>query len=345
MPGKRRFEEQLAALDSLRQLPREACIEPLREALQHRNNFVVGKAADLVREFQLAQLTPELLVAFDRFLQCSNKENPVKTDPQCWAKNALSRALAAFEHQDAAVFLRGMKHIQPEPSWGGSSDSAGTLRATCALALVQCRSLVEADLLAHLVELLGDKDKAVRVEVIRAIEQVGSPSAALLLRLRAVLGSDLNSRKLDQEPDEEPEVLGACYSGILRIEGDSAIRWIARFLASADDPASEAALAIAGTHSAQAFEVLRERLAHESDPWFLSVLLSAIALTRQDAAIEFLLNLVCTESLQAEAAVEAILRAMPSEEVTKQLEELVKGNPRLTRAFKTHLPQSSHRTR
>ena len=340
MPGKRSFEEQLSTLDALRQLPPEACMEPLRKVLAHRNNFVVAKAADLVRQFQLSQLVPELLTAFDRFF-----EDPIKTDPQCWAKTALSRALAAFEHQDAAVFLRGMKHIQPEPSWGGSSDSAGTLRATCALALVQCRSLVEADLLAHLVELLGDKDKAVRVEVIRAIEQVGSPSAALLLRLRAVLGSDLNSRKLDQEPDEEPEVLGACYSGILRIEGDSAIRWIARFLASADDPAAEAALAIAGTHSAQAFEVLRERLAHESDPWFLSVLLSAIALTRQDAAIEFLLNLVCTESLQAEAAVEAILRAMPSEEVIKQLEDLVKGNPRLTRAFKTHLPQSSHRTR
>jgi HEAT repeat protein len=337
MPGKRRFEEQLAALDSLRQLPREACIEPLRKALDHRNNFVVGKAADLVREFQLAQLTPELLVAFDRFLQCSNKENPVKTDPQCWAKNALSRALAAFEHQEAAVFLRGMRHIQLEPVWGGSSDTAGTLRATCALALVQCRSLVDADLLAHLVELLADKDKAVRAEVVRAIEQVGSPSAALLLRLRAILGSGLNSGP----NSEEPEVLGACYSGILRLEGASAIPWVSRFLVSADDSAAEAALAIAGTHSPQGFEVLRERFAKEADPWFCSVLLSAIALTRQDAALEFLLDLVRSESLQAEAAIEAILRAMPSVEITKRLEELVAGNPRLSRAFATHRPKSS----
>src|ERR1039458_1780662 len=183
MPGKRKFEEQIAALDALRQLPPEAATEPLRKALTNRNNFVVGKAADLIRTLNLPQLTPDLLTAYDRFF-----EDAIKTDPQCWAKNAISRALAAFEHQDAAVFLRGMKHIQPEPSYGGASDSAGTLRATCALALVQCRSLIEADLLAHLVELLGDKDKAVRVEVIRAIEQVGSPSAALLLRLRAVLG-------------------------------------------------------------------------------------------------------------------------------------------------------------
>ncbi len=328
MPGKRKFEEQLAALDALRQLPPEAATEPLRKALTHRNNFVVGKAADLIRTLNLSHLIPELLTAFDRFF-----EDPVSTDPQCWAKNAISRALAAFEHQDAAVFLRGMKHIQLEPSYGGPSDSAGTLRATCALALVQCRSLREADLLSPLIELLGDKDKSVRAEAARAIEQVGSPSAALLLRLRAILDSNLKSRKPGEQPEEEPEVLGACYSGILRIEGPSAIPWIARFLASADDPAAEAALAIAGTHSPQAFEVLRERLSKEADPWFCSVLLSAIALTRQDAAVEFLLDVVRTESPQAEAAIEAILRAMPSDEIKERLEILVAGNQRLARAF------------
>jgi HEAT repeat protein len=335
MPGKRKFEDQLAALDALRQLPPEATVEPLRKALANRNNFVAAKAADLIRTLNLPQLIPELLTAFDRFF-----EDAVKTDPQCWAKNAISRALAAFEHQDAAVFLRGMKHIQPEPSYGGSSDSAGTLRATCALALVQCRRLVEADLLAHLVELLGDKDKSVRAEAARAVEQVGSPSAALLLRLRALLDSAVNSRKPGEKPEEEPEVLGACYSGILRIEGSGAIPWISRFLAGADDSAAEAALAIAGTHSPQAFEALRDRLAKEADPWFSSVLLSAIALTRQDAAQEFLLDQVRTESLQAEAAIEAILRALPDAETTKRLEELVAGNPRLTRAYKIHLSQS-----
>ena len=224
MPGKRKFEEQLAALDALRQQPPELAIEPLRKALAQRNNFLVAKAADRVRELSLSQLTPELLTAFDRFF-----EDPVKSDPQCWAKIAIARALAAFEHQDADVFLRGMKHIQPEPSYGGASDSGGALRATCAFAMVQCRRLTDSDLLAHLIELLADKDKSVRAEVCRAIEQVGSPSAGLLLRLRAVLGSD------------EPEVLGACYSGVLRIEGVSAIAWVSRFLEPGDDAAGEAA--------------------------------------------------------------------------------------------------------
>lgn len=316
MAGKRQFEEQLAALDALRQQPEDLRAEPLRKALAHRNNFIVAKAADLVSNFRMPQLIPDLLTAFDRFF-----DDPVKTDPQCWAKNALSRALFALEHQEPNIYLRGMRHIQNEPVWGGQSDTAGTLRATCALALVQCRSLTDADLLAHLIELAGDKDKAVRTEAMRAIEQVGSPSASLLLRLRAILGAD------------EPEVLGACYSGILRLEGAKAIPWIARFLATADDNAAEAALAIAGTHSLEGFETLRECLADAGDPWWRSVLLSAIALTRQDAALEFLLDEVRKESLNAETAIEAILRSMPSPETTKRLEKLTADNPRLARIF------------
>jgi len=316
MPGKRAFEGQIAALDTLREAPEEVRVEALRKALGNRNNFIVGKAADLVREFNLSQLTEELLAAFDRHFQ-----NPEKSDPQCWAKNALSRALAALEYQHPEVFLRGMRHIQMEPVWGGRSDTAGTLRATCALALVQCRSLTETDLLTHLIELLADKDKAVRTEVVRGIEQVGSPAASLLLRLRAVLGAD------------EPEELGACYGGVLRLEGSGAIPWVSRFLDSADDAAAEAALALAGTHSPQGFEVLRQCFEKADDPWWRSVLLSAIALTRQDSALEFLLDLVRTESLNAEGAIEAVLRSMPSEETLKRLERLVSGNPRLTRVF------------
>jgi len=319
MPGKRSFEDQIAALDALRQQPEEARLELLRKALTHRNNFLVGKAADLVREFCLAQLLPELRNAFDRFF-----DDPVKTDPQCWAKNALSRALAAWEYQEAEVFLRGMRHVQMEPVWGGVTDTAGTLRATCALALVQCRSLTDADLLRHLIELMGDKEKSVRAEAVRAIEQVGSPCASLLLRLRAVIGAD------------EPEVLGACYGGILRLEGASAIAWVRRFLATGDDNAAEAALAIAATHSPEGFNALRESFLKPDDPWWRSVLLSAIALTRQDAALEFLLALVRADSLDAEPAIEAILRSMPSPEMIKRLEKLVAPHPRLASVFAAH---------
>jgi hypothetical protein len=324
MTGKRRMEEQLAALEELRHQSPERSVEPLRKALGQRNNYLVAKAADLVRDFRLAELTPELLAAFDRFFT-----DPVKTDPQCWAKNATSRALAALELQDAAVFLRGMRHTQHEAVWGGQSDTAGTLRATCALALVQCASLSESDLLILLIDLFGDTDKTVRVEVARAVDQVGSAAAALLLRLRAVLARD------------EPEVLGACYSGILRINGAAAIPWIGRFLAASDDSAAEAALAIAADRSPAAFDALRDHFQQARDPWFKDVLLSAIGLTRQEAAYEFLLDLVRTESDHAEAAIDAILRSLPSPEIIKQLEAMVSGKPRLASAFASRRLASS----
>jgi HEAT repeat protein len=324
MSGKRRFEEQLAALEELRRQPPQASIEPLRRALNHRNNYLVAKAADLVREFRLTKLIPELLAAFDRCFT-----DPLKTDPQCWAKNALSRALATLEFQDAAVFLRGMRHIQLEGVWGGQSDTAATLRATCALALVACRSLPERELLTYLLELFTDNDKSVRVEAVRAVEQVGSSSAALLLRLRAILAGD------------EPEVLGACYSGILHIDGTAAIPWLSRFLAAGDDAAAEAALAIAADRSPEAFVALRERFLHEHDPWFQGVLLSAIGLTRQQEGLDFLLHMVRTESPHAEAALDAILRSMPSPEIIQQLESMVSGKPRLARALAAHRAASS----
>ncbi len=316
MSAKRLFEQQIAGLDALRNAPEQARLDPIGKALTHKNNFVVAKAADLAREFNLQSLIPDLLRAFDRFF-----ENPEKSDPQCWAKNAISRALAAFEHQDPGVFLRGMHHIQLEAVWGGRSDTAGTLRSTCALALVQCRALTNDDILRHLIDLLADSDKAVRGEVVRAVEQVGSPSASLLLRLRAALGKD------------EPEVLGACYSGVLRLDGVSAIPWVSRFLSHADDAASEAALAIAGTHTLQAFEALRQCLETAQDSWFRSILFSAIALTRQEDASRFLLDQVKSESLDAERAVEALMRSMPSSEITERLEKLVSPNPRLSRAL------------
>jgi hypothetical protein len=194
---------------------------------------------------------------------------------------------------------------------------------------VHIRSLADNELLTYLIELFADKDKSVRVGAVRAIESVGSQSGALLLRLRAILAAD------------EPEVLGACYSGVLSIEGTAAIPSISRFLATADDTAAEAALAIAADRSPQAFDALRERFLEERDPWFQSVLASAIALTRQEAAHDFLFDLVQTDCVHAEAAIEALLRSAPSPEISQRLEHMVSGNPRLARALTTHRTATS----
>ena len=317
MPGKKNFEAQLAALEELRHQPDEACIPALRATLKLQNNYIVAKAADIVAQRRLEALLPDLLAAIDRFF-----EDAEKRDPQCWAKNSLSRALAALELQDPAPFLRGMKHVQLEATWGGRSDTAGVLRGTCALALVQCRAVFEVELLRHLLDMLVDTDKSARGDAVRAVEQIGSSAASLLLRLRAQIGGD-----------EEPEILGGCHAGVLRIEGVSALPWVSRFLATEDDAAGEAALAMAATHSVEAFEMLKARWEKARDAWFRSVLLSAIALTRQSAATEFLLSLVKADSIGADQVVEALLRSLPSEEILLRLKALVTGNARLERAF------------
>jgi hypothetical protein len=51
-------------------------------------------------------------------------------------------------------------------------------------------------------------------------------------------------------------------------------------------------MAIAQTHMLEAFEVLCATFAKARDPWFRTAVLSAIALTRQQEATDWLLGLV-----------------------------------------------------
>jgi hypothetical protein len=308
MPPKRTFDAELASLDALRNVSPDVAEPELVKALGLRNNLIVARAAAITLHHQLTNLTPNLAAAFPRFLQ-----NAAKSDPQCWAKNSIAKTLAAFEYQESELFLAGIRHIQPEPVWGGSADTAGTLRGTCALALVQCRELNSQRLLIHILPLLADKELPVRVNAVRAIEQVGNDSAALLLRLLA------------EFPGDEPELLGACFSGVLALEGPGAIDWAARFLPREDDSAAEAAMAIAQTHASEAFQLLRTTFGAARDPWFRDTLLAAVALTRQQEATDWLLELVANDEANATRAQEALCRAAPSAPTHDRLKQL--GRP------------------
>ena len=299
----RPFDAELAALESLRDSPPAATLEPLRKALASKNNFLAAKAAKLAVLHEHSALVDALAGAFPRFLG----PNSPKADPQCWAKNAIAQALAHFEYQDSALFLQGMRHVQPEPVWGGSEDTAGTLRGVCALALVQCRELNSHQVLLHLLPLFADKQTSVQVNAARAVEQIGNDSSALLLRLRAELASS------------GPELLSACYSGVLRLEGPAAIPWAAKFLALEDEPATEAAFAIAETRTDTAATLLVATHRRARDPDFRDSLLTALALTRLDAALEYLFTLVEDGST---AAREAIVNSAPGPSVLERLERL-----------------------
>ena len=324
--GNRSFDEQMAALEALKSSELDAdAIALIRKSLGNRNNFIVAKAARLAEDNGLADLLPDLLVAYDRFFT-----NPEKTDPQCWAKNALSRALWRLECRDKDIFLRGLRHHQLEPTWGGRSDSAGTLRANCAHALIACNGLDNQELLIILLDPLVDEDKTVRLETVRALAQLGE-IAVPVLRMRAMIKS---------QPPEEPEVLGQCFSALLAIEREGAIPFVAGFLEAGDDKAGEAAFALAETRTPAALAALMHRQKSFADEWFSGVLLSAIALTRLPEAMDFLIGMIEREEREAPRAIEALARVNPSEDLRSRLAQAVEstGSPRLMKALRETLP-------
>jgi hypothetical protein len=318
----RGFDEQMAALDALKGRELDAgAVALIKKSLGNRSNLLVAKAARLAEDNSLTDLMPDLLAAYDRFFTHAEK-----TDPQCWAKNALSRALSKLECRDKEVFLRGLRHHQMEPTWGGRSDSAGTLRANCAHALIGCDGLLNQDLLVLLLEPLVDQDKAVRVEAVRALAQLGE-AALPVLRLRALIAG------------EDAEVLGQCFTALLAIERDAAIPFVAGFLDAGDDPAGEAAFALAETRSPVALAALLKRQKEFADEWFSGVLLSAIALTRLPEAVDFLIGLIEREEREAARAIEALGRAATSDELRARLERAVEttGSPKLLKALREQL--------
>ena len=328
-PPQRGFDKELAELEALAGSVKAGAalnaetVESLRRALGHRNNFIVSKAAKLVADAELFALLPDALAAFDRFFV-----DAAKTDPKCWAKNALAKTLVKLEHRQKDAYLRGLRHHQLEASWGPPVDSAAALRCTCAHALVDCPGISDADLLTILLEPLTGTDKTVRTEAARAIGQVGGVSAALILRLRALLGSD------------EPEVLGAVYSALLSLEGAQAIPLVGGYLKEGGDLAAEAAFALADMRTPEALAALIERLRAGADAWFGSVLLSAIALTRLPPAIDFLLALIARDAREAPQAIEAIGRTAPNAELRARVQRAVErtGSQRLEQARRQHLP-------
>jgi hypothetical protein len=218
------IDEQLAALDAL-PAERAAKIEALRRAIAHRHYRVAAKATRLAEDGLFYELVPELLAAHARFL-----DKPVKSDPNCFAKKAIARALVALDCTDTEFFRSGLRYRQLEPVWGGTADTAVDLRASCAMGLVASgysRALVELTALLH------DSEAGARLGAVRAIACGNPREAELLLRSKALAG------------DAEPQVLGECFTGLLSVEPEESLPFVAAHLQHADEAVRElAALAL-----------------------------------------------------------------------------------------------------
>src|ERR1041385_3526648 len=109
----RKIEQEIERLGLLREAPPREAAAALRKALGNRVNLIAAKAAKIIADLEMRELIPELLRAFDRLF-----EEPAERDPQCWGKNAIANALRDLRYPEAAPFLRGMRHVQMEASWG-----------------------------------------------------------------------------------------------------------------------------------------------------------------------------------------------------------------------------------
>ncbi|HEY8665798.1 MAG TPA: hypothetical protein VIL86_03990 [Tepidisphaeraceae bacterium] len=254
----------------------------IAEGLKSPANVVVEKAAKLAGELGFADLCGEFSAAFFRFMR-----DPKYVDRGCGAKIELARAAVDLKCPAEAMFLAGIRHVQME---GPSYDAAAELRQLSALGLVQIRY---PDVMNELVELLIDPVQQARIGAVRALGHTGREDAALLLRMKVLIG------------DRQQDVIAECFATMMELSAATQLAFVERYLDSEDVQIRDgAALAIGASRHPEAFEVLRQCFERNIDRWPQPTLLLALATCRTSAAMEFLMSLVTAD--RPAVAVDAI---------------------------------------
>jgi HEAT repeat protein len=290
MTSRASLDDKLAALRALRgqALAPEQKAE-LGKRIGDRSNLVVAAAAAIAGESALVELSKDLEAAFHRFLV-----NPQKDDKLCRAKIAIVQALDKMEHDDPDLFRKAAKHVQLEPVWGGTADSAPPLRAAALVALVRAEG---AGSLPLLVDAMADPAKEVRITAASALGAVGTDAAGLILRLKVRLG------------DADPDVLSECLGGLLAVDASANLSLVTGFLEPSDPAACEAAaMALARSRLPEALDPLKNCFERCHAPELKQQVLLAIAILRRPAATEYLLELVASESEPTAIAALSALR-------------------------------------
>jgi HEAT repeat protein len=275
----RPWEEELAALNALDPAAeRGAQNEAISLALASKHYRVVTRAATLAGERVLHERIPDLLAAWPRFLH-----DPVKQDPHCLAKAAITGALLALEFDDSTFWLAGMRYRQNEPVWGGSTDTAVDVRCNCALGLAGSG---HGRAIAELTALLNDPERRVRAGAARAISCGNPLEAEPLLRFKILVG------------DADAEVLGECFTALLAIAPEESMALVAQRLRDSDESVRDyAALALGESRYPAALEQLKGAWNGVLvSPELRATLARAAALHRSDAAFDWLISIVETGS-------------------------------------------------
>jgi hypothetical protein len=271
-------EDALRVIRAIRDEPEKFDLaRDLVPFLLHKSNHVAAAAADTVGRLEVGTLARPLADSFLEWMK-----NPAERDPGCDALTAIAKALAALDHPAAEVYLAGIRHVQMEGSFGPPVDTAAALRGICAQGLVR---MSHPDALLECVTLLADSETAARAGAARAISESGQQAGVLLLRFAALIGN------------KDEEVTAECFAGLLRLAPAESIEFVATFLNSGSDEIAErAALALGESRLAAAFPLLKEAWEQTAQATLRRTLLLAIAMLRQDEAVEFLLARLAEDS-------------------------------------------------
>ena len=289
--GKRlSLDDKLAAIRVIaKQPPAASDATELRPFIGDRSNLLVASAAAIAGERTLVELAAEMEAAFDRFLV-----DPLKNDKLCRAKLAIIQALDKFEHLKRDVFEKASRHVQLEPVFGGKEDTAAPLRGAAIFALARIGG---SDYHSLLVDSLADSEKDVRTAAAQALAYLNTEAAGLLLRLKALLG------------DKEPDVLSECLSGLLTIDPAENISFVCQFLDPLNQAQCEAAaLALGKSRSPGALDALKACWRRCHEPGLRDQVLLSIAMMRLPAAIDFVIELVESESERTALAAMSALK-------------------------------------
>ena len=272
------------ALDRLAELrhrdPSPQHTEEIRRFLTHKSNLVAAKAANLVKEQRRSEFVPDLVSAFHRFIA-----NPARLDKRCAALTGITEALYELDYSEPDIYLRGLRHVQMEASFGPPVDAAAALRGISAQALMRTRY---KDAITAVLHLLVDPEPPARIGAVRALATNGGSAGALLLRLKVLTG------------DSEPEVIVECFLGLLNSAAEESLSFIADFMDSEDQATSDAAIwALGQSRLSAAFKRLRDKWERTIARDRRMRVLSAIAMLRLEIAIEFLCSIISTENQTA----------------------------------------------
>ena len=305
MSKRDRTEEALDQLSALHGIDDPFLLaDELKKFLADRSNLVVARAARFIRENHVPQLIPELVASFERLM----KDAP-RLDKRCAGVTEIVMSLYEKDYREPDVYLKGIEHVQMEASFGPPVDTAAALRGISAQGLLRTGY---PHALKKAVQLLIDDWAPARIGAVRALAANGGDAGTLVLRHKALVG------------DKDGEVTAECFAGLLAAEREQAVDFVAAFAQDGGDAAETALLALGESGLPTAIDFLRSMWPRAGHSPIRKTLLLALAVSRNEDAVNFLMALLDEAPLSAAAEIiNALAIHKNSERVRRSVSEAV----------------------